>query len=422
MTGRVVSLFRVTSRGEVRPHGGATAPTMRALWDWFFTEVAHNPLMGMRGRTALNYQRTRDLCLELMGDEHPSNRMVEEFTRVIANPPYSFKRSTVYHHWKNLRAVYRYGNDGGPDVVQGNPCAFMKLARPEPTIHAIQNIDQLWPLLIEAMPDARARAWLALERYLGRRPGEVRGLRRDDITREGENIRVWVRRQRAVANSMVVETLKNAGRGERTYAITPRHVLYPFLVELLDLGPARIRTGLGGCNGWKESPFFFPYREHEQAELMRRLREVAPLAFPPGKAWRTFRHTLALDMNRRGADDSAIAEMVGSSPDVIRQTYIGVYGQRVRSEVMALYETGGPAPPGGPAAEKREAGVGAPASQERSKAVTPTAKQEVQRCSTPSQSESKRSSAGAAKMPRSARSQRALPGLAVGPVVRKRKR
>ena len=405
--GRVVSLYKVTSRGEVRPEGGPLAPDLRTFWGWFFREVLDNPLMQFARKTRYEYQRCRDITLDLLDlgpNQHPSNYDILRLANAMRGQ-LKLSSNTVRHHVRSLHAAYKYGNDAGRDVVSGNPCAFIAMERPEPRPHIIPNIVEVLPVLLDTLPDDRARAFVLCERFIGRRRGEVIGLRRDSFIRESADVwRIDVTHQRANPNCWDLSPLKNRGGGERSIPVRRgRHPLFPVLEELARLGPARVRVGKGGKGGEVEAPggLVFPYREHDLGKFMRGFRAVMPLAFPPGRAWHVFRHTLAVELNRKGKGDDDVCEALGhSSTYVTRMTYMGVWGKRVRESVFdGVWST---APPGVTAVEKRPAGASTPAGQRRSKASSPPTKEERSRCSTPGRS-----------------GQKALPGLAVGPVVRK---
>jgi len=412
---KVVSLYRVTSKGEVRPVGGSEAPDFEALWRWFDENVLDSPLTHRRPKTKSNYRRTRDLMLQLApGDvPYPSNLDLLRMLNRLGMPPFSMKPSTVHRHFRDVRAVFALCNAAGPNVVAGNPCDFLELQRPEVHAHAIVNIVDVLPLLLDTLRSDRERAFVLFERYIGRRRGEVLGLRRDALVRESDDVwRVEVTHQRPDPNSFDLELLKNSRGGERSYPIRRgRHPLWPVIDELVAMGPAHVRVGKGGCRGEVEAPggLLFPFREHELKRMMDGFRAVAPLAFPKGRAWHVFRHTLAVEMNRAGKSDADVAEQLGhSSTYVTRATYFSAWGQRVRESVtdgMWADATKEKAPPGasrtGPRGGAKPVAAG-PAPR-RSTMQSNQGGQEAT-CSTPSR-----------------RSQRSLPGLAVGPVVRKPK-
>jgi integrase len=58
-------------------------------------------------------------------------------------------------------------------------------------------------------------------------------------------------------------------------------------------------------------PFLFPFRQNDLIALARRLRAVAPGHFPPGRAWRMFRHTLAWELLAAGATRDYVREVLG---------------------------------------------------------------------------------------------------------------
>jgi hypothetical protein len=179
------------------------------------------------------------------------------------------------------------------------------------------------------------------------------------------------------------------------------------LEELLQLGPAKVKVGHGGQKQ-VEAPhgLLFPYRENDLNRMMRGFRAVAPLAFPKGRAWHVFRHTLALEMNRAGKGDQDIAEALGhASTATTRGEYGTAWGLRIRESVFSgMWKGQQPTIGAGPPVEeasgpkKRTPPVAAGGVQRRSKAGSPPVTKESKRCDTPS---------------RSVKSQPRLPGMQV---------
>lgn len=386
-------LFKLTTDSEVRP----TGDTLGELVEWFCTDVLPNPQAGIRRKTGLNYRNTFKLALMWLGD-HPSQDEVLKWTLALAAPPHDFGPRTVYHHFKNLRALYRYGSDGTRS--QGNPCAFLRLVQPEAAPRPIVNIDAVWPLLMEACETPRERAFLGVMRFAGLRRSEALGVKAGDVLMRTRPWWLHVERQRPTPNRWETTATKTSG-SYRSVEVRPE--LVQLLSDVLDQGEAKVWTGYGG-RAVHQVPFLFPFREHELANLARRLREVAPLSFPRGKMWHIFRDTLAVEMDRAGIPVPEISRTLGhSSPVTTQVNYFGrsSMARHVAGVFGKLYE--GQAPPGAAAGKSEPSPADTGKGSRRSKAVQPM--RESPPCS--------------ATTKRSVRSQRSLPGLSVGPVVPK---
>lgn len=350
--------------------------------------------------------------------------------------------NTVSLHHRTLGAVYRYGAVYGKS--SGNPAAAVKLRRPDGDPRPILNIDAAWPELLAVCATSRERLFLGLMRFAGLRRGEALGVSHDDVNTFPATWKLEVVKQRKPNELFKTRPKTPSSCRELPVREPLRELLAPVLAE----GEPVVRTGLGGGERARV-PFLCPFRENDLTDLGERLRAVLPDAFPRGKKmWHALRDTFAVELRRKGKSRGEISEALGhSSEQVTSQHYLGAFGRAVHESTFAGLDppaaARGPAPPGAcPAcgAESREATAATVAPRRRSKAGPPTVKQEVSRCGTPSrESKSKASSSASPACPPAkssttpsrpssltpsasgSRSQRALPGLAVGPVVTRRK-
>jgi integrase len=360
---------------------------------------------GIASKTRSNRVRTRELARAL--PSHPTPIDVMAWVESLRA---QFAPGTADQHLRSLSAVYRYANDLG--IAQGNPARFVPKLRRDGDPKPIVNIEQVWPALLDCCETPRERLWLALLRFTGIRRGEALGLWHDDVNTYNEPWRIEVVRQRPDPNRLDHTRPKSPSSSRE---LPVREPLRPFLADVLQLGPEEVRVGFGGGER-RVVPYLCPFREEDLRRLGERLREVAPLAFPRGqKMWHALRDTLALEMRSSGKTTSQVSEALGHSSEyVTRMHYLGRMGRAVPVSTFegmdqprrsAVFRAGVPPPGVRPAAEKRTAGALTPAVQER-RTEQVTSRKENHPCSTPSQK----------------RTQRALPGLSVGPVVRKRKR
>jgi len=392
---------RAPASHDARPAG---EPLPR-LWELHAATI----LPALARSTVASYHQTRNLTGSL-GD-FPAIGDVALWVgwlRTQYLPPPGCRDSwTVHLHWHNLAALYRVAQTYGW-ASGANPAAAMKLRKPQARARAIVDVADLWPELLAAAHDARERALLTAARDTGARRGELLGLMPEDVVTLGEPWRLRFQRQRPRPNEWTTTPLKKNG-ANRSLPVTAE--LRAALAELLALGPPIIWQGQGRQAPLR-SPFLFPYRVHELNDLRDRLRSVAPTAFPPGDFLHALRHTLSFELNRSGASDEEVQHQLGhSSPQSTREVYINLHARPVDVGPMARLEaarragvTGWGAPPGPP--RKRTAAVRAAAVQECSVEQV-TRRKENHPCSTPS---------------RKSKVQRALPGLSVGPVVKRPRR
>jgi integrase len=371
---------------------------LQELWTTVTRFVWERP--GVRTKTLANRRRSAELSRALPAHPTPADVMAW-----LVSLDGQFSPGTVENHRKALAALYAYGAKLG--VSTGNPAALCPARRVEGKPSPIQGIGEWWPRFLAVAADDRERALLGVFRFTGLRRGEVLGLRRSDVLQLGDAWRLNVVRQRPDPQRLDHTPPKTAASCRELPVRPPLRAL---LAPLLDADP-EVRRGHGGARV-ERVDLLFPYREEALADLMRRLREVAPPgAFPPGsKAWHALRDTLAAEMRQAGKTVSQVSEALGHTSEYVTRThYLSTFGRAVPADGFAGLDPPESRAPRRTAAPKSEppALPGASGSR-RSKQGGPTTRKESTTCS----------ATAAAK----GRSQRALPGLSVGPVVTRKPR
>jgi integrase len=429
--GKVVPFIaRVASSDDAKPKGLPLPRLMELLAERVWPQLADS--------TERTYHQTRRLSLAL-GD-YPSAGDVAQWVAALRSlyppPPGQRDSWTVHLHWHNLAAVYskaqRWGWSSG-----ANPAALLALPKPKARARAVENLAELWAALLGVCEDHRERALLTTARYTGARRGELLGLQPHDLVTFAEPWRLRFERQRPRANAWTTKPLKVEGSNRALPVIAPE--LRRALVETIAAGAPRVWVGRGGQH-LVESPFLFPYRSHELARLKARLEAVAPEAFPRGDFLHVLRHTLAVELNRSGASDEEVQHVHGhSSVTTTRQVYINVFAAPVPASTFERAErarragvTQWGAPPGknlpppatgSPAADRsgaRPVGAGrAPRPDEQSHPFKSKEQSCGPRRAVVATKRTARAARGTLAKDRRRAGQRALPGLAVGPVVRR---
>ncbi len=323
-------------------------------------------------------------------------------------PPGCRDSWTVHLNWKNVAALYSWAKDWG--FVEGvNPAAVLGLKKPKSRARAILDLADVWPAILGACLDDRQRCLLETARATGCRSSELLALTPSDIVTTARPWHIHVERQRR-PGQWVTEHVKT-DHGVRSLPVPPE--LEALLRELLTQPAPEVWVGRGRQR-LQTVPFLFPYRQHELNAMKTRCAVVAPGAFPKGDWLHTLRHTLAISMMRTGASTDDIQRQLGHDSPTTTQFVYSQFASRPAEarpvmramKAMEVGPTRWGAPPGaGPpvGAPQGEAVTPARATASRvSKRSSPTGKKENTTCSTTT-----------------TKRQRALPGLSVGPVVKK---
>lgn len=268
-------------------------PTLGEVIGWF--RRAHLP-SGDLGRSTVNgYKSTFRQALAHFGEGAvpavgearawlDRRRVAGEIGNLTANS-----------HRDRLHAVYSLFREQQRGVTL-NPWTFRRFK--EDTRHirgAFANLAELWPRLLAAMPDDRARAFLSLNMRLGWRLGEVLALEWPHLMRAVGGGHVLRKQQQRASWQNIPQGLKHDGL-VGTYALHPETVQYLRAARRaqeegrVQLGCARgVLVGQQPCGDGVVRSYLFPYREEHTVELIRRMREVAPEEFPRKQAFHRLR-------------------------------------------------------------------------------------------------------------------------------------
>jgi integrase len=311
-------------------------PTVEQVVTWFLREHVDGPELGLS--TKRGYRSTLRHYLKCFG---PEARPTKGETRQWLEHRWRAREVsalTANSHRDRLHHVYCQYRDERNGLTL-NPFTWRRFK--EDTRHlkgAFSNLGEVWPKLLKAMPDDRARAFLSLMLRRGFRLGELLGLEWRHVrhlrAEKGAQPEVVLEQQRRAWEDVPGELKHDGLRG--TYA------LHPETVQLLQRAQRALREGksLMGCQrgslvgqrpckdsqpgGEVFRQFVFPYREEHLGEILTRLRAAAPAEFPParrglggGEAFHRFRRhfgTMAVT--------SAGAESIGKAKKWLRHKYL----------------------------------------------------------------------------------------------------
>ncbi|WP_169726646.1 tyrosine-type recombinase/integrase [Deinococcus murrayi] len=228
-----------------------------------------------------------------------------------------------------LRAAYAWGNAEG--LVTVNPTAH---ARPQrPTVEGAPRLHAFTPeQAAQFYRAARADRWgwpLAFALATGMRPGEVLGLRWDDVTFTPDGgARVRVERTRSVSGGKVYESTPKTERGRRALSLAGD------AVKLLRLSQAQTEKESGarlrdGGREYQHTGYVFvtragtPYRLDN---LRRPMGRICRAAGVPVLTPHKLRHTYASVMAASGVSVEVLSKRLGhKDPNVTRGIYRHVY-------------------------------------------------------------------------------------------------
>ncbi|NBD09627.1 tyrosine-type recombinase/integrase [Corallococcus silvisoli] len=187
-----------------------------------------------------------------------------------------------------------------------------------------------YPALLAAMPDARARAFLSMQRRHGLRLSEALGLEPRHINWSADT--VFVERQRMPWSSKLQELKTDTSKA--TFTLDEETARY-----LRQAARDAMRSGKVP-RGVTRARFLFPYFQEELAGLMVRCRAVAPDDFPTrikgersGAAWHVFRHTYGTELANSGMLDRKVCVLMRHKHLSTTQGYIAsIRGRTMPSE------------------------------------------------------------------------------------------
>ena len=232
--------------------------------------------------------------------------------------------------WRShLLAAYAYYFDSGLGASdERNELAFTR-PLPDPRLRpdTFGDVRVAFRKIIAIMPDARARAFIAVLRFEGLRVSEALGLQARDIDLRAQKL--WVRRRRE-PNFWGLQglPLKHEKHEARMHIMAEA---VPYLTELLNLPEATRRVGCG--NGREEvTPYLFPYTTHQlygdhetpslkrrrtgklrrvsEPSILERMRTVYPDLTDNYEAFHVWRHSMAIEAIQRLQGPSALTRLM----------------------------------------------------------------------------------------------------------------
>lgn len=278
--------------------------------------------------------------------------------------------ATANQYVKTISAVFKHGRQNFPLSVISDPTfKFVRWVEAESRPVTLVDAEETFARLLVAMPDARARAFLHVQRWQALRVGETLGIQWPLLDLDAGQLTLI--QQRAPAQS-VPGSLKC----KSSAAKMPLHPEVIRALRAVRASDALAAKAGRAPKGELKRAFVFFYvstcwhcgGRYKTAEgcggvecltgLARVCRTVSPESFPRtvrgargGKMWHAFRHTLADDMEKNGAEDREIALMLRHGSIATTQTYMQAFrGRKVSESVTAKAWGAGPKePPANPA-------------------------------------------------------------------------
>jgi len=224
-----------------------------------------------------------------------------------------------------LNRCYEVGRTRWPMLINAaHVSGVPKVPEPALVVRSLYQPEQMWPKLLHALPGPEGRCFASLQRRMGLRVGEVRGLEPEHVLwNSGE---VFVRQQREADQSKPGPL--------KTDTSVARLPIHPECIGLLRaVLAARMRSAPGGAL----ARFVFPWWRGEQDALMRIMRDVAPLDFPKrvrgesgANAWHVLRHTYGTELVEAGMDVHEVQLAMRHSSLATTQGYVAaIRGRRV---------------------------------------------------------------------------------------------
>jgi integrase len=266
-----------------------TQPTLAELVTWYREKS------GLWPRLRPGSQRTRGSHLRLAVESLSAHPTTGEITAWLAAQVECGKwsRTTANQVRKTLYFLYRVSRDlYAPtllNVVAGVPAFEVPLEAPR----CLPDPERTLERLLAACTDEREQGFVAVAFELGLRRGELLGLEPKHLDLKDLDRAFLAVRQQRSADSAEPSELKTAS----SCATLP--ISRELAERLRRLLKRRLSTGRA-ARGEAARRYLFPYFKHDVEDLIRRLRAAVPEAFPPGRAWHAFRHTVATDLVERG--------------------------------------------------------------------------------------------------------------------------
>jgi integrase len=246
-----------------------------------------------------------------------------------ARPLGPYAPGTVNAWRSHLLAAYTYFfHSGIGQPGERNELAFTQpLPDHRPRPDTFGDVRAAFAKSVAVMPDARARALIAVLRFQGLRISEVLGLQARDF--DTRLWKMWVRRRREVNFwHPQGQPLKHRKHEARMHVMQGAR---PYILELLALPEAQRHRGCG--NGpLVATPYLFPYTGHQlygdhatpslakrrtgklhrvsEPSIIERMRVVFPALEDNAEAFHVWRHSMAVEAIQRLQGPSALVRLM----------------------------------------------------------------------------------------------------------------
>lgn len=317
---------------------GADQQEAFARYKELLAQEQHEPAALKKARVAQCFEEFLEHCHESCSeatydwyrrllssaDRHFGHLTLAQFqplhvTRWLRSKQYA--DTTKAHAIGTVKAALNYCVKQG--FIRENPIARME----KPPCAARERI--LEPAereqLLAAVRDRRFRDYLFALQESGARPGEIAGLKREDVNIEGGYC-VLVRHKNR----------RKTGKPRFIYCT-------PALLELLKervahTGPGEYLFTTRRGNPWSRHALFARFRY-----LRKKLPQLA------GVVPYTLRHSFITESLERGVPDAVVAQLCGNSPEIIHRNYnhLSQKVQALREAAVKARGAGGDAAPGG---------------------------------------------------------------------------
>ncbi|MFP2957278.1 site-specific integrase [Myxococcus sp. 1LA] len=298
---------------------GAT-PTLPELVSWYGATV----LQHMKPDTQKTVRSHLALAVAALPSRPVGGDIAEWLSgRVAAG---EVMPSTANQVRKHLFRIYTVGQQLRWPLLLNAVANVSRIPEPPLAPRGLADPYTTFPALLVAMPDARARAFLSVQRRHGLRMSEALGLEPRHINWSTGKLRVEHQRApwRSTVSPLKHDTLAATfDMDEETARL------------LREAARDAMRSG-AVPRGEAKRRFLFPYYQEHCAPLMARCREVAPDDFPErivgergGNAWHVFRHTYGTELANAGLPDREIMVLMRHKNLSSTELYVGSIRGRV---------------------------------------------------------------------------------------------
>jgi integrase len=315
----------IKAEQEFHPFGQVYSGTLRALAKWWLGEHPR-PEQTTNDYNAANLR----LFLDEFGDRRPDRITKAEAKRIAERRPHVARTvSAMYNDAIRYIEGYRGGNPFAKLVTESKGRQDITPLNEDEVRRLAQLAVEVWGLLFGAV----FRAMILFAAWTGCRPGELAGMRHDDLDFEQGTV--------SVERQLRKDGLKLPKTKRKRLIVMPREAAEAVRsmpvqhLEWLFTTP----TGRPFCKGsW--GYYWRPVRDAFERELPRDHWLRRRVEFDPDDHLDMYelRHFCGSLLADRGCSARDIAEQLGNSEHVCSRIYIHPYRDRVRARVRAAFE------------------------------------------------------------------------------------